>query len=79
VEENCDGCAYCVDPCPFKAITLVEYQVNGETKKRVEVNESICKGCGTCMATCPKKAIFVWHFRPEQLQAEVKAALGLPI
>ncbi|HXF06171.1 MAG TPA: FAD-dependent oxidoreductase [Blastocatellia bacterium] len=77
VTENCDGCAYCVDPCPFKAITLVEYQVNGETKKRVEVNEAICKGCGTCMATCPKKAIFVWHFRPEQLLAEVKAALGV--
>ena len=79
VTENCDGCAYCVDPCPFKAITLVEYQVNGETKKRVEVNEAICKGCGTCMATCPKKAIYVWHFRPEQLLAEVKAALGLAV
>lgn len=79
VLENCDGCAYCVDPCPFKAITLVEYEVGGEIKKRVEVNESICKGCGTCMATCPKKAIYVWHFRPEQLQAEVKAALGLAV
>lgn len=79
VTENCDGCAYCVEPCPFKAITLVEYEVGGEIKKRVEVNEAICKGCGTCMATCPKKAIFVWHFRPEQLLAEVKAALGLPV
>ncbi len=79
VNENCDGCAYCVDPCPFKAITLIEYEVGGEIKKRVEVNEAICKGCGTCMATCPKKAIFVWHFRPEQLQAEVKAALGLGV
>ncbi|MHB0970183.1 MAG: FAD-dependent oxidoreductase [Thermoanaerobaculia bacterium] len=76
VEENCDGCAYCVDPCPFKALTLVKYDVNGETRSRVQVNESLCKGCGTCMATCPKKAIFVWHFRPEQLAAEVKAALG---
>jgi heterodisulfide reductase subunit A len=77
VEENCDGCAYCVEPCPFKAITLVEYEVNGETKKRVVVNESLCKGCGTCMATCPKKAIFVWHFKPEMLSSEVRAALGL--
>jgi len=75
VNESCDGCAYCVDPCPYKAITLVEYQVNGDTKKRVEVNESICKGCGTCQATCPKNAIFVWHFRPEQLLAEIHAAL----
>ncbi len=79
VTENCDGCAYCVDPCPFKAITLVEYVVGGEVKKRVEVNEAICKGCGTCMATCPKKAIYVWHFRPEMLSAEVKAALGVAV
>ena len=41
--------------------------------------ESSCKGCGTCMATSPKKAIFVWHFKPEQLQAEVKAALGITV
>lgn len=75
VEEKCDGCAYCVDPCPFKAITLVEYQSDGETKKRVQVNEALCKGCGTCQATCPKGAIFVWHFRPEQLEAQVHAAL----
>jgi heterodisulfide reductase subunit A len=75
IEEKCDGCAYCVDPCPFKAITLVEYQVDGETKKRVQVNEAVCKGCGTCQATCPKGAIYVWHFRPEQLEAEIHAAL----
>ncbi|HXF04913.1 MAG TPA: hypothetical protein VNM72_05810 [Blastocatellia bacterium] len=37
------------------------------------MNEAICKGCGTSMATCPKKAIYVWHFRPEQLLAEVKS------
>ncbi|MFI5142770.1 MAG: FAD-dependent oxidoreductase, partial [Thermoanaerobaculales bacterium] len=75
VEENCDGCAYCVDPCPFHAITLVEYTANGQTKKRVRVDDAVCKGCGTCQATCPKKAIFVWHFRPEQLSAMVKTAL----
>ncbi|HEY0593768.1 MAG TPA: 2Fe-2S iron-sulfur cluster-binding protein [Thermoanaerobaculia bacterium] len=75
LEDKCDGCAYCVDPCPFKAITLVEFQVDGQTKKRVEVDESLCKGCGTCMATCPKAAVYVCHFRPEQLSAEVRAAL----
>jgi len=45
----------------------------------IRIQEAICKGCGTCMATCPKKAIFVWHFRPEQLLAEVKAALGVEV
>ena len=47
VDENCDGCAYCIDPCPYKAITLIEYMRDGAIKKTVEVNESICKGCGT--------------------------------
>ena len=77
VEEKCDGCAYCVDPCPFKAIKLVEY-VNeaGQTKKRVQVDETVCKGCGTCQATCPKGAIFVWHFKLDQLRAMTMAALG---
>jgi heterodisulfide reductase subunit A len=77
IEEKCDGCAYCVDPCPFKAITLIDYQQNGETKKRVKVDEAVCKGCGTCQATCPKGGIEVWHFRPEQLIAEIHAALNI--
>ncbi len=77
VEEKCDGCAYCVDPCPFKAITLIEYTNEaGQTKKRVQVDETVCKGCGTCQATCPKGAIFVWHFKLDQLRAMTMAALG---
>lgn len=75
VDENCDGCAYCVEPCPFHAITLIEYMWQGAVKKTVETNESVCKGCGTCMATCPKKGIFVRGFSLEQIGAQVEAAL----
>ncbi len=75
VDENCDGCAYCVDTCPFKAITLIEYVWQGSTKKTVCANESLCHGCGTCMATCPKKGIYVKGFTLDQLQAQVFAAL----
>jgi len=78
VEENCDGCAFCVDPCPFKALTLVECSENGVTRHRIEVNESLCKGCGVCMGTCPKQGIYVSHFRPEELSAEVDAVLSEP-
>jgi len=63
VDEYCDGCAYCIDPCPSNAITLIEYMTaDGDIKKTVEVNEAVCRGCGVCMATCPKKGIFVRHF-----------------
>jgi heterodisulfide reductase subunit A-like polyferredoxin len=77
VDENCDGCAYCVDTCPYKAITLLEYMKEGAVKKTVEANESVCKGCGCCMATCPKKGIFVRGFKLEQISAQVNAALGV--
>ncbi len=77
VDENCDGCAYCVDTCPYKAITLLEYVRESAIKKTIEVNESICKGCGCCMATCPKLGIYVKGFKLEQISAQVNAALGV--
>ena len=76
VDENCDGCAFCVDACSFQAITLLEYMFAGKTKKTVEVNEILCKGCGSCMATCPKQGVYVAGFSLEQLGAQVEAALG---
>ncbi len=75
VTEFCDGCAICIDPCLGNAISLLEYEKDGEVKKTVEVNEALCKGCGVCMATCPKKGIMVRHFTLDQLQAMVDAAL----
>ena len=73
--ENCDGCAFCVDPCPYGALRLTEYTEDGVTRRIVQVNESLCKGCGTCQATCPKHGIVVRGFNPEQLAAQVSAAL----
>ncbi|NQT66032.1 MAG: FAD-dependent oxidoreductase [Actinobacteria bacterium] len=75
IDENCDGCAYCIDPCPYNAITLIEYMKDGAIKKTVEVDESACKGCGVCQATCPKIGIFVRGFKLEQISAMVNAAL----
>ena len=44
IDENCDGCAFCVDTCPFKAITLIEYMKDGDVKKTVEVNADAVQG-----------------------------------
>jgi heterodisulfide reductase subunit A len=77
VDESCDGCAYCIEPCPYQAVTLIEYMREGAVKKTVQVDETACKGCGVCMATCPKKGIFVRGFKLEQIGAQVKAALGV--
>jgi len=75
IDENCDGCAYCVDPCPYNAITLIEFMHKGDIKKTVESDPSACKGCGVCQATCPKQGIRVNHFRLDQLGAMVEALL----
>jgi len=75
VEELCDGCAFCIDPCPVQAITLVEYTWDGEVKKRVKVNEALCVGCGVCMATCPKKGIAVRNFTADRFLSMVEAML----
>lgn len=77
VDEKCDGCAYCVEPCTFNAITLLEYKYEDDIKKTVQANEAVCKGCGSCMATCPKEGIYIRHFRPEHFESMVNAALGV--
>jgi heterodisulfide reductase subunit A len=76
VEENCDGCAYCVDPCPYQAITLVEYEKDGVLKKKVVTDPAKCRGCGVCQATCPKQGIIVRNYRLDMLSAMVDAALA---
>ena len=75
MDEKCDGCAYCIEPCPYQAVTLIEYMWQGAVKKTVDINESICKGCGTCMATCPKGGVYVKGFKLEQIGAQIEAAL----
>ena len=76
VDENyCDGCALCVDVCPYNAITLVER----ETKdgKIIRVNKAQCKGCGLCQGTCPKRGVFVSGFTMKQISAQIQAALAV--
>ena len=77
INENCDGCAFCIAPCPYHALTLIEYAHDGTVKKTVERDLALCKGCGVCQATCPKGGIVVDNFKPEQLQAMVEAALKM--
>jgi len=76
VEDNCDGCAFCIEPCPFNALTLLEYAWDDRVKKTVQVNEAVCKGCGVCMATCPKQGIYVRNFKPEMFLEMIRTALA---
>ncbi len=75
IDENCDGCAYCIDPCPYDAITLLEYKKDGFIKKTVQSDPGKCHGCGVCMATCPKKGIFVRNYGLDPISEMMESAL----
>jgi len=75
VTQNCDGCALCLDVCPYNALTLVDFEENGKNHKVIKADKALCKGCGICAATCPKEGIVVDGFTPGQLRAQVDAIL----
>lgn len=74
--EYCDGCALCIEVCPYRAITPIEEtDTDGEEHTLVTVDTMRCTGCGICQGTCPKRAINVTDFTYEQLTAKIEAAL----
>ena len=79
VTSNCDGCAICIDVCPYRAITLVDVPQDQTQSspyaRKVASDPALCKGCGLCAATCPKGGIYVQGFSLDQLHAQVAAAL----
>jgi heterodisulfide reductase subunit A len=76
VTDRCDGCALCLDVCPYRAIKLEEYQGEDQrSHRRIVTDKALCKGCGLCAATCPKGGVYVHGFTLDQLKAQVAAAL----
>ncbi len=74
VTENCDGCALCVDVCPYRAIKLEQEKIDG--RSHIVTDPALCKGCGLCAATCPKEGVYVHGFTLPQLKAQVEALLA---
>jgi heterodisulfide reductase subunit A len=75
VTEKCDGCALCLDVCPYNALKLEEYRDNGQAHRRITSDKALCKGCGLCEATCPKEGVVIHHFTMDQLKAQVDAVI----
>jgi len=77
VTDKCDGCALCLDVCPYRAIQLEEWKdAEGLGHKRIKTDPALCRGCGLCAATCPKGGVEVHGFTLQQLNAQVDAALA---
>ena len=75
VTQHCDGCALCIDVCPYSAIILEDYEENGKKHKMISTDKALCKGCGICAATCPKEGVVVDGFTQSQLKAQVDTIL----
>lgn len=77
VIDNCDGCALCLDVCPYGAIdwrngSPKECEAKSAVRLPV-INTALCKGCGICQATCPKDGIRVGGFSGPQLSRQLQA------
>lgn len=56
--DHCNGCARCVEDCPYAAITLVPRSDGLPFTHEVEVNPARCVACGICMGACPSSTPF---------------------
>ncbi len=73
VEQACRACGYCVEACPYDAISLETKQVNRQDKTVASVNAVLCKSCGACTAVCYSGAIQQSGFRDDQLLSVINA------
>ncbi len=55
--ENCNGCEYCVNICPFDSLSIQFDPTANGTIGICVVNTKSCVGCGFCEQVCHKEAI----------------------
>jgi ferredoxin len=59
-DDNCSGCAKCVNVCPVEAMTLVSANdPHLPNRKKALLIEDRCLGCGVCVRSCSVKSIIL--------------------
>jgi hydrogenase-4 component H len=51
-EEDCTGCAACVQVCPAKALEFSDEVSSGKAVRKLIIRWDICISCGQCQANC---------------------------
>ena len=52
-EEDCIGCAACVQVCPTGALEFKDENINNKAKRKFSIRWDICIFCGNCQLNCP--------------------------
>jgi len=55
--DNCNGCSWCFQDCPFEAITMIEHTYKPGLRQAL-VNPDLCTACGICEGSCPSATPF---------------------
>jgi coenzyme F420-reducing hydrogenase delta subunit/ferredoxin len=61
--------------CPYNAAEFVRTH---DDKWVSKINEILCKGCGACAVICPKMAIEMYHFKRDQIVAQIRSSFIIP-
>ena len=73
--ENCNGCEYCVNICPFNCLTIQSDSKANGTIGICSVDPKNCVGCGFCEQVCHKEAIqILWPIEAPTPQKELVSA-----
>lgn len=55
--NNCNGCTWCVQDCPYEAITMVPHEFR-KGMRQAQVDPDRCTACGICEGSCPSATPF---------------------
>jgi quinol-cytochrome oxidoreductase complex cytochrome b subunit/coenzyme F420-reducing hydrogenase delta subunit/Fe-S-cluster-containing hydrogenase component 2 len=55
--DNCNGCSWCFQDCPYDAITMIEH-TDKPNMRQALVNPDLCTACGICEGSCPSATPF---------------------
>jgi ferredoxin/coenzyme F420-reducing hydrogenase delta subunit len=68
---HCNGCARCVEDCPYEAIRMVRRSDGLPFPTQAQVNPALCVSCGLCVGACPSST-------PFRRTKDLKTGIDLP-